>query len=106
MIQALEGKDIKELLTNIGSAGPAAPVAAGGAAPEAAPAEDKKKEEGMADPYAQITYSVLTPHREGGVRRGHGLRSVRLSASLRSAFSFLSFCCSSSPRFPPISFRI
>ncbi|OQD83985.1 hypothetical protein PENANT_c014G03326 [Penicillium antarcticum] len=41
--KALEGKDIKELLTNVGSAGPAsaAPAAAGGAA---APAEEKKEE--------------------------------------------------------------
>ncbi|KAJ5347799.1 hypothetical protein MYU51_009847 [Penicillium brevicompactum] len=41
--KALEGKDIKEILTNVGSAGPAtagAP-AAGGAA---APAEEKKEE--------------------------------------------------------------
>ncbi|PYH71444.1 ribosomal protein P1 [Aspergillus vadensis CBS 113365] len=46
--KALEGKDIKELLTNVGSAGPAAPAAAAGgaAAPaEAAAAEEKKEEE-------------------------------------------------------------
>ncbi|GLA05722.1 hypothetical protein AnigIFM60653_006230 [Aspergillus niger] len=46
--KALEGKDIKELLTNVGSAGPAAPAAAAGgaAAPaEAATAEEKKEEE-------------------------------------------------------------
>lgn len=47
--KALEGKDIKDLLTNIGSAGPAvaaAPAAgAGGAAAEDAPAEEEKKEE-------------------------------------------------------------
>ncbi|PWY63269.1 hypothetical protein BO83DRAFT_382876 [Aspergillus eucalypticola CBS 122712] len=46
--KALEGKDIKELLTNVGSAGPAAPAAAvgGAAAPaEAAAAEEKKEEE-------------------------------------------------------------
>ncbi|KAJ5551264.1 hypothetical protein N7535_000790, partial [Penicillium sp. DV-2018c] len=41
--RALEGKDIKELLTNVGSAGPAsaAPAAAAGGA---APAEEKKEE--------------------------------------------------------------
>lgn len=53
ILQALEGKDIKDLLTNVGSAGPAAPAAAGGAAggaaaPEAAPEE--KKEEGKSTP--------------------------------------------------------
>ncbi|CAI7652392.1 unnamed protein product [Penicillium bialowiezense] len=42
--KALEGKDIKELLTNVGSAGPASagPAAAAGGA--AAPAEEKKED--------------------------------------------------------------
>ncbi|KAI9934162.1 hypothetical protein ASPWEDRAFT_26156 [Aspergillus wentii DTO 134E9] len=46
--KALEGKDIKELLTNVGSGGPAAPAAAAGGAAEApaeAAADEKKKEE-------------------------------------------------------------
>ncbi|EAU36209.1 predicted protein [Aspergillus terreus NIH2624] len=46
--KALEGKDIKDLLTNIGSAGPAVAAPAGGAAAapaEAAAAEEKKEEE-------------------------------------------------------------
>ncbi|OQE25595.1 hypothetical protein PENSTE_c006G06853 [Penicillium steckii] len=45
--KALEGKDIKELLTNVGSAGPAAPAgaAAGGAAAPADAPEEKKEEE-------------------------------------------------------------
>ncbi|OJJ02905.1 hypothetical protein ASPVEDRAFT_42428 [Aspergillus versicolor CBS 583.65] len=46
--KALEGKDIKDLLTNVGSAGAAAPAAAGGAAAaggDAAPAAEEKKEE-------------------------------------------------------------
>ncbi|KAJ5215045.1 60S acidic ribosomal protein P1 [Penicillium chermesinum] len=45
--KALEGKDVKELLTNVGSAGPAAaaaPAAGGAAADAAAPAEEKKEE--------------------------------------------------------------
>ncbi|ORY80612.1 hypothetical protein LY90DRAFT_397651 [Neocallimastix californiae] len=42
--KALEGKDIKDFLFNIGSAG-AAPVAAGGAAAGAAAAEEEKEEE-------------------------------------------------------------
>ncbi|KAJ6187029.1 hypothetical protein N7519_001937 [Penicillium mononematosum] len=41
--RALEGKDIKELLTNVGSAGPAAAAPAGGAAADA-PAEAKAEE--------------------------------------------------------------
>ena len=51
LAKALEGKDVKELLSNVGSGGgaPAAGVASaagGGAAPAAeAPAEEKKKEE-------------------------------------------------------------
>ncbi|KAG9190689.1 hypothetical protein G6011_08777 [Alternaria panax] len=48
--KALEGKDVKDLLLNVGSGGAAAP-AAGGAAPaaggaaDAAPAAEEKKEE-------------------------------------------------------------
>ncbi|WFD20973.1 hypothetical protein MCAP1_003228 [Malassezia caprae] len=49
LAKALEGKDIKDMLTNIGSAGPAvaaAPAAGAGAdAAEAAPAEEEKKKE-------------------------------------------------------------
>ncbi|OJJ47498.1 hypothetical protein ASPZODRAFT_63322 [Penicilliopsis zonata CBS 506.65] len=46
--KALEGKDVKDLLTNVGSGGaPAAAAAAGGVAAEAAPAEaaEEKEEE-------------------------------------------------------------
>ncbi|GAO18887.1 uncharacterized protein UV8b_07573 [Ustilaginoidea virens] len=46
--KALEGKDIKDLLVNVGSGGgAAAPAAAGGAAAggDAAPAEEEKEEE-------------------------------------------------------------
>merc|ERR1712054_553553 len=47
--KALEGKDIKELLTNVGSggaaAGPSAGGAAAGGAAEAEPAAEEKKEE-------------------------------------------------------------
>ncbi|KAM3069440.1 60S acidic ribosomal protein P1 [Clarireedia jacksonii] len=47
--KALEGKDVKDLLLNVGSGGGAAPVAAGGAAAAsggdaAAPAAEEKKE--------------------------------------------------------------
>jgi large subunit ribosomal protein LP1 len=50
--KALEGKDVKDLLLNVGSGGGAAPAAgaaaggaAGGAAADAAPAEEEKAEE-------------------------------------------------------------
>ncbi|PQE03695.1 60s acidic ribosomal p1 protein [Rutstroemia sp. NJR-2017a WRK4] len=46
--KALEGKDVKDLLLNVGSGGGAAPVAAGGApaaGDAAAPAEEEKKKE-------------------------------------------------------------
>ncbi|OAA33297.1 60S acidic ribosomal protein P1 [Moelleriella libera RCEF 2490] len=47
--KALEGKDVKDLLVNVGSGGGAAAPAAGGAAAaaggDAAPAEEEKKEE-------------------------------------------------------------
>ncbi|KAJ5364327.1 Ribosomal protein 60S [Penicillium cataractarum] len=46
--KALEGKDVKDLLTNVGSAGPAAaagPAATGGAAAPAEAAAEEKEEE-------------------------------------------------------------
>ncbi|KFA77250.1 hypothetical protein S40288_01282 [Stachybotrys chartarum IBT 40288] len=48
--KALEGKDVKDLLVNVGSGGGAAPAAAGGAAAGGAaaadaPAEEEKEEE-------------------------------------------------------------
>ena len=93
-LQALEGKDIKELLTNVGSAGPAAP-AGGAAAPAAAeaPAEEKKKEEGKLY-HGGLTQQMDTNsfYREGGVRRGHGLRSVRLSALAVPNLKSFPFC--------------
>ncbi|MBZ6374587.1 MAG: hypothetical protein LBE67_06170 [Kocuria palustris] len=64
--QALEGKDIKELLTNVGSAGPAAAAPAGGAAAEA-PAEAKAEEkvEGkFCDAHLVREISVLIPTTE------------------------------------------
>ena len=55
-LQALEGKDIKELLTNVGSAGPAAPAgaAAGGAAAPADAPEEKKEEGKFLEYYNQV----------------------------------------------------
>ena len=93
--KALEGKDVKDLLLNVGSGGGAAP-AAGGAAPAAgaadAPAAEEKKEEGELyhienrNRFLEQRADHYSTHREGGVRRRHGLRSLRLSVSLRLAF--------------------
>ncbi|KAJ5328577.1 60s acidic ribosomal protein P2 [Penicillium brevicompactum] len=50
--KALEGKDIKEILTNVGSAGPAtagAPAAAGAAAPAEEKKEEKEEEKEESD---------------------------------------------------------
>ncbi|CAI7564347.1 unnamed protein product [Penicillium discolor] len=50
--RALEGKDIKDLLTNVGSAGPAVAAPAGGAgaaAPAEAKAEEKEEEKEESD---------------------------------------------------------
>jgi ribosomal protein L12E/L44/L45/RPP1/RPP2 len=94
--KALEGKDVKDLLLNVGSGGGAAP-AAGGAAPAAgaadAPAAEEKKEEGELyhienrNRFLEQRADHYSTHREGGVRRRHGLRSLRLSVSLRFAAS-------------------
>ncbi|GMF67528.1 unnamed protein product [Aspergillus oryzae] len=90
--KALEGKDIKDLLTNVGSGGAApagAAAAAGGAAAPAEAAAEEKKEEGndsIHEESAKVCGVLTFAHREGGVRRGHGLRSFRLSVFTRSAF--------------------
>lgn len=73
ILQALEGKDIKELLTNVGSAGPAAPAGGAAAGGAAAPAEaaEEKKEEGkfLEHQFICVKKQVANPHyREGGVR--------------------------------------
>jgi len=78
---------------NVGSGGgaaaaPAAGGAAAGGAAEAAPAEEEK-EEGMFPQSsfpASLDGATNTVYREGGVRRGHGLRSLRLN-DLSSPFS-------------------
>ena len=88
--KALEGKDVKDLLLNVGSGGAAAPAAGGAAAGGAAAAADapaeEKAEEGKSNRNEERTNTrtrslTISPNREGGVRRRHGLRSRRLSAS-------------------------
>jgi hypothetical protein len=79
-LQALEGKDVKDLLLNVGSGGGAAAAAApGGPAAGGEAAAEEKEEEKEEGRYLLDYWSAqLTPCREGGVRRRHGLRSVRL----------------------------
>ncbi len=85
LVQALEGKDVKDLLVNVGSGGGAAAPAAGGAAAAggdaAAPAAEEKEEgaSNSSSPIIAAPMDANTRRREGGVRRGHGLRSLRLS---------------------------
>ena len=98
--KALEGKDVKELLLNVGSGGGAAPAAAaaapaGGEAAAEAPKEEAKEEGKLISHTALVDNWVLRTYglgyvlmcglfcREGGVGRGHGLRSLRLSGSSR-----------------------
>jgi hypothetical protein len=95
--QALEGKDVKDLLLNVGSGGgaAAAPTSGGGggaaAGGDAAAPKEEEKEEGMIHLVRarkrRITTNTL--HREGGVGRGYGLRSLRLNAFSRF---FLDIC--------------
>jgi hypothetical protein len=87
--QALEGKDVKDLLLNVGSGGGAAPAAGGasaGAGGAAAAEETKEEEKVEGTLYQNLRLrreEILTKcYREGGVRRRHGFRSLRLSVSL------------------------
>jgi ribosomal protein L12E/L44/L45/RPP1/RPP2 len=85
--KALEGKDVKDMLLNVGSGGGAAAPASGGAAAPAAGGaaaeetkEEEKKEEGELALHRRSGKTVTdTFNREGGVRRRYGLRSLRLS---------------------------
>lgn len=90
--QALEGKDVKELLLNVGSGGGAAAApAAGGAAGGEAAAEEAKpeeKEEGklpqhVLDGFGWQHADVF--HSQGGVRRGYGFWSLRLDYDISCA---------------------
>jgi 60s Acidic ribosomal protein len=83
--KALEGKDVKDLLLNVGSGGGAAAPAAGGAASGAgagdaaaeAPKEEEK-EEGNNAPISADKVGADITFREGGIRRGYGFWSLRL----------------------------
>ena len=84
--KALEGKDVKDLLLNVTSGAGGAAPAAGGAAPAAggadAPAAEEKAESGMSRILGIGCWGMATNQlrREGGVRRGYGIRSFRLNA--------------------------
>lgn len=73
-------------LASVPSGGGGGAAAAGGAAAGGgaeAPKEEEKKEEGMHLSFdLRAVSEALTLSREGGVRRGHGLRSLRLSVVL------------------------
>lgn len=92
--KALEGKDVKDMLLNVGSGGgAAAPAASGGAAGGAAAGgaaaeetKEEEKEEGERNSNGRFESLVTDKiHREGRIRRGHGLRSLRLSQQLRTS---------------------
>src|SRR5688572_13521970 len=88
--QALEGKDVKDLLLTVGSGGGAAPAAggaatSGGAADASAEETAEEKEEGTDSTRDLGVHerSLTNRNREGRVRRGYGFRSFRLSFFLR-----------------------
>ena len=84
-LQALEGKDVKDLLLNVGSGGGAAAApAAGGAAGGEAAAEETKEEEKEEGTIFSPVLDILDSYTDmfcsqGGVRRGYGFRSFRLN---------------------------
>jgi large subunit ribosomal protein LP1 len=89
LAKALEGKDVKELLSNIGAGGGApaagAPAAAAGgaAAPEAAKEEEKKEEEKEESDDDMVC--VLSSLSTKCAHSSAGLRSLRLSDSFSSS---------------------
>ena len=92
-LQALEGKDVKDLLLNVGSGGgaAAAPTAGGAAAGGDAAAEETKEEEKEEGTIYLVlcrypNHQTNNFYSKGGVRRGYGFRSFRLERFL----SFLS----------------
>ena len=81
-------------LASVPSGGAGAPAAGGAAAGGAAAAEavEEKKEEGKPTPtsserHVLYGYTLTPDYREGGVRRRHGIRSLRLNALTSTAES-------------------
>ena len=99
-LQALEGKDVKDLLLNVGSGGGAAAApTAGGAASGAAAVEETKEEEKEEGTICPMLCHYPDNHTDkfnskGRVRRGYGFRSFRLERFL----SFLSVLSNAWPR--------
>ena len=98
-LQALEGKDVKDLLLNVGSGGGAAAApTSGSAATGGAPAEEakeEKEEEGTISTFCHLPRQYTdTFNSKGRVRRGYGFRSFRLERFL----SFLSVLSHAWPR--------
>lgn len=87
LAKALDGKDVKELLTNVGGGGAPAAGAAPAAAAGAAPAEEKaeeKKEEAKEESDDDMVRLLCIPH--GAGTDMIGLRSIRLIDSTISLF--------------------
>lgn len=88
------------MLLNVGSGGGAAAAPTGGAGTAAteapaAEAKEEKKEEGIVTPCSSIDQrnaDVALFLREGGVRRGHGLRVVRLGLAASKVSNNLNSC--------------
>jgi hypothetical protein len=93
--QALEGKDLKDIILNIGAGGgaAAAPAAGGAADASGAPAEAAKEEEKEEGKFTNSFHiengRTNAQHREGRVRRRHGIRTFRLSIFTHALRVFL-----------------
>jgi 60s Acidic ribosomal protein len=93
-LQALEGKDLKDIILNIGAGGgaAAAPAAGGAADASGAPAEaakEEEKEEGTFTNTFEVRMAKLIRNREGRVRRRYGIRTFRLSIFTHALRVFL-----------------
>ena len=92
----MQGKNVKDLLSNVGGGGaPAAAVAgapaAGGAAAAEAPKAEEKKEEAKEESDDDMVRLSSSTTSTTLTRPSSGLRSVRLNASMLAAFSPLVF---------------
>ncbi|GAA94288.1 hypothetical protein E5Q_00938 [Mixia osmundae IAM 14324] len=88
-MQALEGKDVKDMLSNVGAGGAAAPAAAGaapaaagGAAAEEEKKEEKKEEEKEESDDDMVSSFAQYLHARRCLIPLTGLRSLRLSLKL------------------------
>lgn len=91
LAKALEGKDVKDMLTNVGAgSGPAvaAPAAAAGG-DAAAPAEEKKEEKKEEKEESDEDVRTARTLGETLTHATDGLWSLRLNATLRSCFYWL-----------------